>query len=990
LEAEETSSTVTHGSHGFGLHQAGMSAAVRSTVGRETDSASHSHRNVVEHRASTANSALATAALNTELKAVKKETVQAISIARAEEANSVRLKGELAQAARSQYTLRMRLKEISAEAHKNLALLLRQLKVAKAATQRSEALLQNEIRKEAAKLKVAEESEIRLRNQLAVAETSSVTFQRSSAVAAAKAVAKSQSENKALSKLASELKSTKAAAEKEATALRGQLNRLREADTKAQSNLTERLKTAQQASTREKLKLEAKLKDAQQATEKVQDELEAEQFSEKLLQANLTRTQRSAETAAAENHKERMGLLVQVSTLQEQSANAQKKATEAGKIAKTTKEQAERRMDQEILAAKHKDAEHQRHISALLQEVQAAHANLTSAASAAALAQQRIATLQASVATNEEQIRVAALEANELRTARDAATKGEATFQRMDITAEASLKKARQEMDTSKSELQEVKSQLSSRVKDATSLSARCKSLERQLASLKQSSVTTEAKIKQQMHDTMISAASKVHELEDQSEELSTELEKEKKELSVASEESSKAKDTLMQETDAALRASQRADNLQNVLRQAQKDADSSGVRAADLARQVELLRQERSLNKEAMLERAKQQANLENQAETLESSREADRERAKQAEAENKKLKEQVHDLTGEEQRADELEEELASVRQSMQHKDTEEAQMAKKLSVLRSLKDTYSTEYDSSRKDLDSWHQKVDGLRDALQETKSQLASITHQRDKALGRAKQARSQEDEYFEENSHLEQQDEALNQKLAEVTAASNRSQADDAALKQEVSDLKNENAREKANSHAAWVENQDELMQARQDVKGSAQTNEDLQAELHREQAVLSDKERQALGLPPVKKAVTAAPQHAIAQASEAASNTAVGKPDESPASKPLIPQVEETSTDTKPAPKKLLAKRPEQEVAKSSASKTEVQVVPSATVVKAAKTELVQAPLPGEPPKPTDDDAAATLASVVDPKPAAPRSSLQKLADFFASPIQR
>merc|ERR1711924_532587 len=140
-------------------------------------------------------------------------------------------------------------------------------------------------------------------------------------------------------------------------------------------------------------------------------------------------------------------------------------------------------------------------------------------------------------------------------------------------------------------------------------------------------------------------------------------------------------------------------------------------------------------------------------------------------------------------------------------------------------------------------------------------QLSSITRQRDKALNRAKQARSQEDEYFEENSHLEQQEEATNAKLAEVSAIANSSRDENNLLKQQVEDARSEESQEKANSHAAWVENQGQLMQARRDLQDSQNVNVDLQTQLRQAQALLSDKERQKLGLPPLKKPAAAKAQ---------------------------------------------------------------------------------------------------------------------------------
>jgi hypothetical protein len=984
----------------------------------------------------------AQSALSSELAAAKVEAARAAATARAEQASSTRLKTELTKSIRSQYSLRMRLKEVGTEAHERLAQLLKQLEVAKAAARRSELLLRSEIKKEAAKLKVAEESEIKLRNQLAAAETASITASRGAAAAAAKEAAATKEYQRTARKSTEQLKHMQQASAKETRLLREELKQEQQADAKVQSKLKEQIGALQKAASKERLQLESQIKDAQRATEKVQDDLEAEKLSEKLLQANITRTQQSAEISAAETRKERMGLLVQVSELQEQSSTAQKKAAAAAQAAEVVKQKAQEQLKEEAAAAKHQEVERQHRISALLQETQAAHANLTAAATAATAARHQVAALQAALSKKEEQLRVGMLESNDLRAARDIATKGEATFQRMDLAAEASLKEVRQEMSLTRNELQEVKIQLASRVKDADSLSTKCKGLEARLASLKKSTAASEARVNQEMHETMLSATSKVRELQEQNDQFNAELKKEKKALELAKEESAKAKDTLMQETDASLRDSQRADNLQTVLQQAQKDADANEQRSAELTRQVEALKEERDRAKEAITRSSSTQADLATKAETLEASRKSQQTKVLQVEAENKKMKAQVHDLTGEEQRGDELEEELVGLRQTMQRKNSEEAQMAKNLEMLRSLKDHYSTEYESSKNETDVWHQKVEDIEADLKKTKQQLESRTKSLEKAKGRAKEARSQEDEYFEENSRLDQQDEALNAKLNEVTSAANSSQAENKRLRQRVEDLKTEETREKANSHAAWVENESQLMQARRDLKLSERVNENLQAEIQRTQAMLSDKEWQTLGLPPRKKAAKgqAAPKVATSAASshEAPPPPAPVKPAAQPAAaehkptaavvplaegtetgpvaEPLTPQVghvkvwEPTDVAAKPPAKKLRASQHKHTlpaVAQDKQDTPSQPVVPAApkprdpsppssplpvkaaVVAKVEKAAPTQALLPGEPQKP-NDDAVATLASVTAPKPATSRSALQKLADFFSSPLQR
>jgi len=1034
------------------------------------------------------NSAAAVEAASAKAEAAKAkaETIRAVALARAESASSAKLKTELVNSVRTQYGLRRRLKEVSTEARSHLAILLKQLELARAAAQRSETVLRTQIKKEALKLNIAEKSQMQLRQQLSAASVSEKSTNSAAAAAGAQAAAKSEAEEKHMQNLTMTLKSTQKQAMQATSRLQQQLRLMQQTNAKAQSKLSEQLKQTEAAASKEKAQISSKLAEAVRSSEKASDELEAEKFSETLLKQNLTRIVESADSAALKARKERMGLLVQVSGLQEQSSVAQKKALAAMQQAKLAKKDAETRINQEFLAAKHQESERQLRISALLQETQAAHANLTAASGAATAARRQVEALQVAVSEKTEQLRVALLDSTDLRAARDAASKGEATFQKMDTIAEASLKQNRQELSSATSELQQVKSDLSSHLSDASSLSAKCKRLEAEMSTLKQKSAAQQASTQQQMHDTMLSAASKVHELEDQNENLSDKLQKETAAHAAASEESTKSKDTLMQETDAALRSSELADSLKNTLEQAQKDAEASKARASELARNVAQLQSERDHAKVVITERSQDEQNWQDKAETLQATQGSEKASAKKMVAENQKLQQQVHDLSGEEQRADELEEELSGLRQSMQRKDSEEAQMAKNLATLRSLKDGDSAEIETARKETDSWHQQVDDLTSNLKRTQTKLGKRTEQRNKALERAREARSQEDEYFEENSRLQQQDDSVNAKLSEVGAAANHSQEENTVLNQKIEDLKSVEFREKANSHAAWVQNQGELMQSRRDLKLSMGVNRNLQDELQRTQAVLSDKERQTLGLPVLKRGTqvktlaTAGNTESVARAPEVLQPAPVAVPleerhEEGAAAVPLTPQVShikvwETTAETakpkrllsksvpaivkaepvkvvpkatpvvakvepvkvvpkaipvaakaepvkkvvvvpappqlkKAAPVEVLKKAVPKDtvVAKAEAvkkvvavlappqpEKVAVIIVKAATPMAAAQVQTTHAPLlSGEPQIPADD-AAATLASVTDPQPLAQHSALQKLAAFFASPLQR
>eukprot|EP00411_Alexandrium_monilatum_P007386 CAMPEP_0175296090 /NCGR_PEP_ID=MMETSP0093-20121207/58850_1 /TAXON_ID=311494 /ORGANISM="Alexandrium monilatum, Strain CCMP3105" /LENGTH=279 /DNA_ID=CAMNT_0016592077 /DNA_START=54 /DNA_END=891 /DNA_ORIENTATION=+ len=216
---------------------------------------------------------------------------------------------------------------------------------------------------------------------------------------------------------------------------------------------------------------------------------------------------------------------------------------------------------------------------------------------------------------------------------------------------------------------------------------------------------------------------------------------------------------------------------------------------------------------------------------------------------SENKHLREQVAVLSGEGQRADELAGSVQSLRAEIKQKAAQQAQLQEQMERLRDLKDRYSTDYEASRNESDTWRNKAQELENQLQAVQRQTEVLSHQREVALERVRTARSQEDEYFEENSQLQQRGEALSDKLKEADSDLNHSASEIQQLRSEVTTLKAEEVREQQNSHAAWVANERELVQARRDLQLANMLKDSTQAELQHTRAVLTDTQRRALGL---------------------------------------------------------------------------------------------------------------------------------------------
>jgi len=328
------------------------------------------------------------------------------------------------------------------------------------------------------------------------------------------------------------------------------------------------------------------------------------------LQENLTFTSAMAEKALKAAHRDRMGLLQQIAQLQEDLEHANAKEAEAESSARRAQKASQQAYEQG-LAEQRELQVREKHYSAKIESLQAslreAEADLSASRSNMSVSQQHLGKLRDEVERRTQQLQLALNENNDLRAARDAATKGETAFQQMDAKAEMSLKVEEQQLSSTSSELQSAQAESKQYAKEASEASAERAGLEKQLKMLRMSSSKREAAVRKQLHETMLTAADKIRQLQDQQDRLTAELKQEKEELAGASKESSEAKDTLLQETNAALKASQRADQLSSDLASVQKSAQESSTKAAGLSQMVATLRAERDRAMEEMNARAQE-----------------------------------------------------------------------------------------------------------------------------------------------------------------------------------------------------------------------------------------------------------------------------------------------------------------------------------------------------------------------------------------------
>jgi len=307
-------------------------------------------------------------------------------------------------------------------------------------------------------------------------------------------------------------------------------------------------------------------------------------------------------------------------------------------------------------------------------------------------------------------------------------------------------------------------------------------------------------------------------------------------------------------------------------------------------------------------------------------------------------------------------------------------------------------------------------------LQGAQRQNEALARQGQSAAEHVRMARQQEDEYFEENTQLTQQAEQLKERASEAEEQVNTTADENRKLRDETDSLKADQDREQRNSHAAWVENERELVQSRRDLETAKMLGTTEHAELMRTRALLTDAQRKTLGLPaaapptPTKAGVTAtlhaaakatpiqykgraavtaeateiaatAARVPIASTATSASGSMSTKPEPATVSVSLrLPRSTTGSQDKSGAAASPLTPQLGHVKVWGKASTAHLRAGPAQQPTAASATKS-PALLPGEPNRP-NTDPAVTLASAEEAA-SSPQSALQRLADYFAAPPQ-
>lgn len=608
---------------------------------------------------------------------------------------------------------------------------------------------------------------------------------------------------------------------------------------------------------------------------------------------------------------------------------------------------------------------------------------------------------------------------------RDTALRSLAKSQREEESEAESLEKAHIKLRSLQSALETTRSQASSSSEEAEKESERINELEKELSSTSTSSSSARTEAQREIHDIEVSATEKVEKAEDEAEGLRSSLGKTQADLQAATTEGAKAKDRALAEADAALQASRQVQELNTKLASESRLADQNRVRAEALETSQRALAHERDEEQSQLEERNKIDVEERDKLESLESKYSTSARELQREKGENSHLRTQASEFLESRQMAEDLRSQVVSLQDKSETEEKDNAQMKDQLKTLRELKERYASESEHAEQEGNTWHEQVEELQAKVDAQNSKVQALSAQREDALKRAKEASSREDAYFDDNSHLEMQNEALQEQITDLSNKANQSSAQVATLTAEVDRLREAKSQDSENSHAAWLSAENELLGYKKESQTASMLNNEMQAELARTRAVLTDKQRKTLGLPPPGKA----PAQPLAAAAAVPPRGEVDGPASVAAAwENLVPAPLPTSVVSQVRAAAVTWQ--ESAVAPAAPSAPAAPVAPAAparllsrmaAVVQAKPTALPMTPqvghlkavvhpttgltqLPGEPRRPVADDTATLAAVDAEVQagdkvrtPAAPdaegqegdKTPLQKLAAYFQAPTE-
>mmetsp|Transcript_49940 Transcript_49940/g.139862 ORF Transcript_49940/g.139862 Transcript_49940/m.139862 type:complete len:761 (-) Transcript_49940:79-2361(-) len=565
--------------------------------------------------------------------------------------------------------------------------------------------------------------------------------------------------------------------------------------------------------------------------------------------ANATKANAAVDAVSRAAQKDRLGLLEQISALGEQFSSAQRRLADSEQRERGVESRAAAETASEQLRLQRLKSETDQRLASFGAQLRMVRANLTAERGRTSAARGEAASLDAQLRKTQQRLHIALVDRSDIHDAQVAAAQEVADLRQRLAKDDEALAAARDEATEFRSNEAALKSKLAASDATAAELERRKRDLESEVEALNASSAAIEARSQRELRNTMLKAADKIHEFEDRDDSLRAALQANSSALASAMSENDMLRSKLQQEMDAAREASQREEFLSHELDDTNNSAREAAGRVVALTQEVAALGTERDRLSTSARERVTEVSSLRSELQERSGIAENSAKKVKSLEQENRGLRAQVLSLSGEDQRADELADELAALRSLVARNASHETALTQQLQRVRDLKDEYSQEYEAAENQTNAWQERAEALAAKLNSSEASARALAVQRDRLADEVREARSQEDEYFEENSQLRQQSEALASKLRDATTSASRNADAANDARAELEQRKSDEARDQENSRAAWVSNQREMMQLRGDIRLTNDVKDRLQAELERTQAVLTNEQRHALGL---------------------------------------------------------------------------------------------------------------------------------------------
>lgn len=566
--------------------------------------------------------------------------------------------------------------------------------------------------------------------------------------------------------------------------------------------------------------------------------------------ANASSIADASRATAQVTRKERFSLLEQISELKEEAQQFHHLEIQANQQMARIKKQADDERIAEAGEIQRLSTEQQQKVSMLQSEADAARAKATVAFRDSDGLQREADALRHALSKQHGELAAVEAERDELRAAQEASTRAETALRANLSEAQDCSKQERQNTDVLQQQYEEAMRRAAAGAKAASELQEKQKSVEAELENMNSTLARQTASSQEQLHQTMLAAAARVHALEDDRESVETESQKQTKALAEASANEETLQNDLQRETDEAIEASRNATEARAELASLAQSRQQALEKVAALDPKVKQLQSERDRLAADVKARAAELSQLQAKQEHSAKVAHDAQNKVQALEKDDQDLKDKVASLIGESQRADDLAVQVDSLRKAAEDHAKREAAVKSEMDRLRDLKESYSQQSENAQNESSALRARVDDLDAKFEAAKKELYHVTQQRTDALEAAKEARTQEDEYFDENVRLQQQAEALTAKLGQASEASNHSAEVLQALKAEVENTKAESARQQSNTQAAWLVNQKELMQIRRELAETQDREDSLKADRNRIQQVLTVAQRQKLGLP--------------------------------------------------------------------------------------------------------------------------------------------